>query len=83
MTWMRLPFFCWAAICNGVPAVIGVSSLEAAGVMQLMDKVAHTSFFLAKPVWRLVVILPVSGGGSPLPAVAHLFWFLVIRRFTF
>jgi len=45
MTWMRMPSFA-GAICDSVSAVAGFPPLEAAGVMQLMDKVAHTSFFL-------------------------------------
>jgi cytochrome c oxidase subunit 1 len=48
--------------------------LEAAGIMQLMDKVAHTSFFL--PTGLAVAGLENhSGGGSPL-LWQHLFWFL-------
>src|SRR5204863_7433420 len=47
----------------------------AAIIMQLMDRVAHTSFFL--PAGLVVNGAPVSisGGGSPL-LWQHLFWFL-------
>src|SRR5215813_9416103 len=46
MTWMRLPFFCWAQFVTAFLLLLAFPPLEAAGVMQLMDKVAHTSFFL-------------------------------------
>ena len=46
MTWMRLPFFVWAQFVTGFLLLLAFPPLEAAGVMQLMDKVAHTSFFL-------------------------------------
>ena len=46
MTWMRLPFFVWAQFVTAFLLLLAFPPLEAAGVMQLMDKVAHTSFFL-------------------------------------
>src|SRR5206468_6816935 len=46
MTWMRLPFFCWAQFVTAFLLLLAFPPLEAAGIMQLMDKVAHTSFFL-------------------------------------
>ena len=49
--------------------------LEAAGVMQLMDKVAHTSFFLPTGLAVGGTLANISGGGSPL-LWQHLFWFL-------
>jgi cytochrome c oxidase subunit 1 len=49
--------------------------LEAAGVMQLMDNVAHTSFFLPTGLAVGGQLANVSGGGSPL-LWQHLFWFL-------
>ena len=74
MTWMRLPFFVWAQFVTAFLLLLAFPPLEAAGVMQLMDKVAHTSFFL--PTGLAVSSLPnISGGGSPL-LWQHLFWFL-------
>src|SRR6185437_9910200 len=75
MTWMRLPFFVWAQFVTGFLLLLAFPPLEAAAIMQLMDKVAHTSFFL--PVGLMVSGHPVaiSGGGSPL-LWQHLFWFL-------
>jgi cytochrome c oxidase subunit 1 len=74
MTWMRLPFFVWAQFVTAFLLLLAFPPLEAAGVLQLMDKVAHTSFFL--PTGLAVSSLPhISGGGSPL-LWQHLFWFL-------
>jgi cytochrome c oxidase subunit 1 len=75
LTWMRLPFFVWAQFVTGFLLLLAFPPLEAAAVMQLMDKVFHTSFFL--PTGLMVAGKPadVSGGGSPL-LWQHLFWFL-------
>jgi len=76
MTWMRLPFFVWAQFVTGFILLLAFPPLEAAGVMQLMDRVFHTSFFL--PSGLIVSGNPmdhISGGGSPL-LWQHLFWFL-------
>jgi len=76
MTWMRLPFFCWAQFVTAFLLLLAFPPLEAAGIMQLMDKVAHTSFFL--PTGLAVeggTLAHNSGGGSPL-LWQHLFWFL-------
>jgi cytochrome c oxidase subunit I len=75
LTWMRLPFFVWAQFVTAFLLVLAFPPLEAAIVMQLMDRVAHTSFFL--PVGMVVNGVPayISGGGSPL-LWQHLFWFL-------
>jgi cytochrome c oxidase subunit 1 len=75
MTWMRLPFFVWAQFVTGFLLLLAFPPLEAAAVMQFMDKVFHTSFYL--PTGLLVGGKPagISGGGSPL-LWQHLFWFL-------
>ncbi len=46
MTWMRLPFFVWAQLVTAFLLLLAFPPLEAAAVMQLMDRVAGTSFFL-------------------------------------
>ncbi len=46
MTWMRLPFFVWAQFVTGFLLLLAFPPLEAAGIMQLMDNVFGTSFFL-------------------------------------
>src|SRR5437667_183328 len=75
MTWMRLPFFVWAQFVTAFLLLLAFPPLEAAGIMQLMDKVAHTSFFLPTGLAIGGALANVSGGGSPL-LWQHLFWFL-------
>src|SRR5213075_395970 len=75
MTWMRLPFFVWAQFVTAFLLLLAFPPLEAAGIMQLMDKVAHTSFFLPTGLAISGSLANVSGGGSPL-LWQHLFWFL-------
>ena len=75
MTWMRLPFFVWAQFVTAFLLLLAFPPLEAAAVMQFMDKVAHTSFFLPTGLAVGGQLANVSGGGSPL-LWQHLFWFL-------
>ncbi|MDZ4814658.1 MAG: cbb3-type cytochrome c oxidase subunit I [Verrucomicrobiota bacterium] len=81
MTWMRLPFFCWAQLVTAFLLLLAFPPLEAAGVMQLMDRVAGTSFFLPEGLnvsyagANVVAGYTRAGGGSPL-LWQHLFWFL-------
>ena len=75
MTWMRMPFFVWAQFVTAFLLLLAFPPLEAAGVMQLMDKVAHTSFFLPSGLAVAATNPSISGGGSPL-LWQHLFWFL-------
>jgi cytochrome c oxidase subunit 1 len=75
LTWMRLPFFVWAQFTASFLLLLAFPPLEAAGVMQLMDKVAGTSFFLPTGLAIGGNLAHVSGGGSPL-LWQHLFWFL-------
>jgi cytochrome c oxidase subunit 1 len=75
MTWMRLPWFVWAQFVTAFILLLAFPPLEAAGVLQLMDNVAHTSFFLPTGLAVGGVVGTASGGGSPL-LWQHLFWFL-------
>lgn len=75
MYWMRLPFFVWAQFVTSFLLVLAFPPLEAAAVLQLMDRLAHTSFFLPSGLVVSGEPLQVSGGGSPL-LWQHLFWFL-------
>jgi cytochrome c oxidase subunit I len=75
MTWMRLPWFVWAQFVTAFLLLLAFPPLEAAAVMQLMDNVAHTSFFLPTGLAVGGQLANVSGGGSPL-LWQHLFWFL-------
>jgi cytochrome c oxidase subunit 1 len=74
--WMRLPFFVWAQLVTAFLLVLAFPPLEAAGFMQLMDRVFGTSFFM--PTGLVVgqsVAQTWAGGGSPV-LWQHLFWFL-------
>jgi cytochrome c oxidase subunit 1 len=75
MTWMRLPWFVWAQFVTAFILLLAFPPLEAAGVLQLMDNVAGTSFFLPTGLAVGGQLADRSGGGSPL-LWQHLFWFL-------
>ena len=71
----RLPFFVWAQFVTSFLLLLAFPPLEAAGVLQLMDKVAGTSFFLPSGLVVGNRPLEISGGGNSL-LWQHLFWFL-------
>ena len=85
LSYMRLPFFVWAQLVTAFLLLLAFPPLEAAGILQLMDRLAGTSFFLPS---GLVVTNQVltgmtgtaagatrAGGGNPI-LWQHLFWFL-------
>jgi cytochrome c oxidase subunit 1 len=75
LTFMRLPFFIWAQLVTAFLLLLAFPPLESASLMQLMDRVAGTSFFM--PSGLVVANKPAAytGGGNPL-LWQHLFWFL-------
>ena len=75
LSFMRLPFFVWAQLVTSFLLLLAFPPLQAAGVLQLMDRVAETSFFMPSGLVVTDQVLPYSGGGSPL-LWQHLFWFL-------
>jgi len=75
LTWMRLPFFVWAQLVTAFLLLLAFPPLEAAGVLQLMDRLAGTSFFMPSGLVVGGKPLEYSGGGNPL-MWQHLFWFL-------
>jgi cytochrome c oxidase subunit 1 len=75
LSFMRLPFFVWAQFVTSFLLLLAFPPLEAAGIMQLMDRVAGTSFFLPSGLVVSGKALAVAGGGNPL-MWQHLFWFL-------
>ena len=75
MTWFRLPFFVWAQFITAFLLVLAFPPLEAAAVLQLMDRLASTSFFLPSGLVYSGATVDVYGFGSPL-LWQHLFWFL-------
>ena len=75
LTFMRLPFFVWAQFVTGFLLLLAFPPLEAAGILQLMDRVAGTSFFMPAGLVVSGQVLHNAGGGNPL-LWQHLFWFL-------
>jgi len=75
LSWFRLPFFVWAQFVTSFLLVLAFPPLEAAAVLQLMDRVAGTSFFLPSGLVYAGSAVEVYGSGSPL-LWQHLFWFL-------
>jgi len=75
MTWMKLPIFTWTQFITAFLLLLAFPPLEAAGVLQLMDRLAGTSFFMPSGLVVSGEILQNAGGGSPL-LWQHLFWFL-------
>ncbi len=75
MTLWRMPFFVWAQLVTSFLLLLAFPPLEAAGVLQLFDRLVGTSFFLPSGLVVSGELLDVAGGGSPL-LWQHLFWFL-------
>lgn len=75
MTLLRLPFFVWAQLVSALLLLLAFPPLLAASVLQLLDRLVGTSFFLPSGLVVGGEPMVVSGGGSPL-LWQHLFWFL-------
>ncbi|VVD96796.1 cytochrome c oxidase subunit I [Pandoraea pneumonica] len=72
MTLLRLPLTVWGIVMATVLALLAFPALFVSGVMMLLDKTLHTSFFMPAIV-SLGQPLDYRGG-SPL-LFQHLFWF--------
>lgn len=75
VTLMRLPFFVWAQLVTAFLLLLAFPPLQAAAVLQLMDRLTGSSFFNPGGLVVSGVTLPGGGGGNPL-LWQHLFWFL-------
>lgn len=75
MSFFKLPFFVWAQFVTSFLLLLAFPPLEAAGVLQLMDRLAGTNFFMPSGLVVAGAALERSGGGNPL-LWQHLFWFL-------
>ena len=75
MTFFRLPFFVWSQLVTAFLLLLAFPALNAAAVLQLMDRLAGTSFFLPSGLVVGGEQVAAAGGGSPL-LWQHLFWFL-------
>ena len=71
----RLPIFVWAQLVTAILLLLAFPPLEAASILQLMDRVAGTSFYIPSGLVVYGQALNYSGGGQPL-LWQHLFWFL-------
>lgn len=75
MTWMRMSFFCWAMLVTAFLLLLAFPPLEVAAILQLVDRMFGSSFFLPTGLVEANNHLDIAGGGSPL-LYQHLFWFL-------
>ncbi len=75
LTWFRLPFFVWSQLVTAFLLLLAFPPLQGAAILQAMDRLAGTSFFLPSGLVVAGQVVPGAGGGSPL-LWQHLFWFL-------
>jgi cytochrome c oxidase subunit 1 len=73
MTMFRLPMTIWGMFITAILQAFALPVLTAALVMQLMDRVIKTGFFVPEGL-SVNNSIPLSGGGQPL-LWQHLFWF--------
>jgi cytochrome c oxidase subunit I len=75
MTWFRMPFFVWAQFITAFLLLLAFPALQAAAVLQGMDRLADTSFFLPSGLVVSGERVEIAGDGNVL-LWQHLFWFL-------
>lgn len=75
LTWRRLPLFVWAQLITAVLLLFAFPVLQSGAILQLLDRVAGTSFYIPMGLVVGGKMLERAGGGSPL-LWQHLFWFL-------
>jgi cytochrome c oxidase subunit 1 len=75
LSFFRFPFFVWAQLVTSFLLLLAFPPLEAAAVLQLMDRVGGSSFFLPTGLVVSGQVVQAAGGGNPL-LWQHLFWFL-------
>jgi cytochrome c oxidase subunit 1 len=73
MTMFRLPMTIWGMFITAVLQAFALPVLTAALFMQLLDRVAHTGFFV--PEGLIVNNAPALSGGGQVLLWQHLFWF--------
>jgi cytochrome c oxidase subunit 1 len=73
MTLFRMPLTIWAMFITAILQAFALPVLTAAGVMQLTDRIAGTTFFIPGGL-DVNNADPSVGGGQPL-LWQHLFWF--------
>jgi cytochrome c oxidase subunit 1 len=75
LSFMRLPFFVWAQFVTSFLLLLAFPPLMGAAVLQLMDRLAMTSFFMPSGLVVNGQLAEYTGGGSAV-LYQHLFWFL-------
>lgn len=75
LTFFRLPFFVWAQFVTSFLLLLAFPPLQGAAVLQFMDRVFKTSFFMPSGLVVGGKVLENAGAGSPI-LWQHLFWFL-------
>ena len=75
LTFFRLPFLVWSQFVTAFLLLLAFPAVQAAGLMQLMDRLAGTSFFMPEGLIVSGELAANTGGGSPI-LWQHLFWFL-------
>jgi cytochrome c oxidase subunit 1 len=65
----------WAQFVTSFLLLLAFPPLMAAAVLQLMDRLAHTSFFMPTGLVVNDAVTQWAGGGNPI-LWQHLFWFL-------
>jgi len=65
----------WAQLVTSFLLLLAFPPLEAAGILQLMDRLVGTSFFMPSGLVVSGELLAYTGGGNVL-LYQHLFWFL-------
>ncbi len=75
MSFGRLPFFVWAQFVTAFLLLLAFPPLMAAAVLQLMDRLAGSSFFMPSGLVVNDAVTSFAGGGNPV-LWQHLFWFL-------
>src|SRR6476620_1489581 len=74
MSLMRMPLTCWAWFTTAVLALLSFPVLLGGGILLLLDRTVHTSFFIPGGLVFGSSVMTNHTGGSPI-LWQHLFWF--------